>query len=215
MLTAALPSFWSTSVAAGFLNARPSNARNQAVNDARAAGEMDHMIQALNFLSNTPWRTADLILGDLERVWPDTMTDPRDPTARKAAGWIPLPPGLKLQNEDKRTVDLARMFRGQYFYNAVRPDYRGRIYPACTDLSTVANDLTRSLLLFEKAKPLGAVGWRELRLHLASLHGSTKKLSFDERLKWVDEHWDDILDSGVRGLDVSARPPRLALARPR
>lgn len=157
------------------------------------------MIQALNFLSNTPWRVSSDLLADFVRLWPDTST----PLRSAPPSLQELRKGLPLQREDKTCIDIARAFESEYFFNAVRPDYRGRIYPATTELSTVSNDLTRSLLRFDVKKKLGPDGLTNLKLHLASLYGATKRESFQGRIDWVDSHMDDILDSGRNGLDVS------------
>lgn len=181
---------------AEFLNARESKARNEAVRLARESGQMDEMLQAINFLSSIPWRVSHTVLDDLERLWPDTM---KLPSHIKHIQGIA---GLSITPEDKTAVDIARAFRDVPFYNFVRPDYRGRIYPSTTELSPVANDLARSLLVFDTKKVLGKEGWRALKLHLAGLFGATKRASFDERLAWIDDHWADIIDSGTKGLDV-------------
>jgi DNA-directed RNA polymerase len=183
-----------------FLNAKQSRTREKAIDAARTSGAMDEMIQAINYLSSTPWRVSHTVLDDLERLWPDTEVSPA------LLPYMRTLRGLRIKPEDKVAVDLARNYRDVAFYNFVRPDYRGRIYPATTELSPVANDLARSLLVFDKKKQLGADGWRALKLHLAGLFGATKRASFDERLAWVDAHWDEIIDSGAKGLDV--RPIR-------
>lgn len=90
-------------------------------------------------------------------------------------------------------------------------DFRGRAYPIPPHLSHIGDDLSRGLLLFEEAKPLGVRGLRWLKIHLANLFGYDKA-NFDERVSWVEEHLPDIYDSAEKPLEVSyltSRPKKL------
>lgn len=81
-------------------------------------------------------------------------------------------------------------------------DFRGRAYPIPPHLNHIGDDLSRGLLLFAEAKPLGERGLRWLKIHLANLYGYDKA-SFEERLLWAEEHLDDAFDSAENPLDVS------------
>ena len=81
-------------------------------------------------------------------------------------------------------------------------DFRGRAYPIPPHLSHIGDDLSRGLLLFEEAKPLGERGLRWLKIHLANLYGYDKA-NFDERVTWVEEHLPDIFDSAEKPLEVN------------
>ena len=81
-------------------------------------------------------------------------------------------------------------------------DFRGRAYPIPPHLSHIGDDLSRGLLLFEEAKPLGERGLRWLKIHLANLFGYDKA-NFDERVNWVEEHLPDIYDSAENPVKVS------------
>lgn len=63
-------------------------------------------------------------------------------------------------------------------------------------MSHLGNDLSRALLRFGEAKPLGDRGLYWLKVHLANLYGEDK-ISFDDRVKFVDAHIDDITDSAL------------------
>ena len=67
-------------------------------------------------------------------------------------------------------------------------------------MSHIGDDLSRGLLLFDEAKPLGERGLRWLKIHLANLYGYDKA-SFDERVQFVEEHLADIRDSAEHPLD--------------
>ena len=81
-------------------------------------------------------------------------------------------------------------------------DFRGRAYPIPPHLSHIGDDLSRGLLQFEEAKPLGVRGLRWLKIHLANLYGYDKA-NFDERVLWVEKHREDIYDSAEKPLEVS------------
>lgn len=81
-------------------------------------------------------------------------------------------------------------------------DFRGRAYPIPPHLNHIGDDLSRGLLLFAEAKPLGERGLRWLKVHLANLCGYDKG-SFDERVQFVENHLADVYDSAERPLEVS------------
>lgn len=98
------------------------------------------------------------------------------------------------------------------FYLPHNLDFRGRAYPLPPHLNHMGNDLSRGLLLFAKAKPLGTYptrfrrryrgtdgcagerGLRWLKIHLANLYGYDKA-TFDERVVWVDQRIEQIMAS--------------------
>jgi DNA-directed RNA polymerase len=79
-------------------------------------------------------------------------------------------------------------------------DFRGRAYPIPPHLNHIGDDLSRGLLVFGEAKPLGERGLRWLKIHLANLAGFDKG-SFDERVDFVQKHLDQIYDSAERPLE--------------
>eukprot|EP00523_Entomoneis_sp_CCMP467_P022963 CAMPEP_0168827670 /NCGR_PEP_ID=MMETSP0727-20121128/117_1 /TAXON_ID=265536 /ORGANISM="Amphiprora sp., Strain CCMP467" /LENGTH=1128 /DNA_ID=CAMNT_0008880841 /DNA_START=18 /DNA_END=3404 /DNA_ORIENTATION=- len=89
---------------------------------------------------------------------------------------------LKL-DQAKKFQDFDSIF---FPYNV---DFRGRAYPIPPHLSNVGSDLCRGLLQFAKSKPLGPRGLYWLKVHLANFAGNDK-ITFDERVKFVDEHMD-------------------------
>ena len=79
-------------------------------------------------------------------------------------------------------------------------DFRGRAYPIPPHLNHIGNDLSRGLLKFAEAKPLGKSGLRWLKIHLANLYGYDKG-SFEEREQFVEDHLDKIYDSADMPLE--------------
>ena len=74
----------------------------------------------------------------------------------------------------------------------------------------MGDDLSRGLLLFGEAKPLGERGLRWLKIHLSNLYGYDKA-TFEERVEFVHKHLDDIIDSAENPLSVS--PPPYVITR--
>jgi DNA-directed RNA polymerase len=77
-------------------------------------------------------------------------------------------------------------------------DFRGRVYPISNYLSPQGSDLSRALLTFADAKPLGSDGARWLAIHGANCLGDTpegekiSKMAFADRVNWVERRSDEI-----------------------
>lgn len=104
----------------------------------------------------------------------------------------------------RRRVDSI-LSQGQKFrddqaiYFPHNVDFRGRIY-ATTLLNPQGDDLMKGILQFSSGVPLGLEGGKWLAIHGANCAG-VDKVSFDERLAWVEEHRDIILDCARNPLD--------------
>jgi len=85
-------------------------------------------------------------------------------------------------------------------YFPYQMDFRGRVYPVPAHLHPQAADLGRALLRFSKGHRLGQRGLYWLKVHTANLFG-VDKVSFDDRVAWVDEHWESLVDSGMDPLE--------------
>jgi DNA-directed RNA polymerase len=102
------------------------------------------------------------------------------------------------------------------FYFPHNLDFRGRVYPVATVLSPQSDDIGKSLLQFADGKPLGENGAYWLCVHVANLFG-IDKVSFSERVEWVNENSAALLDSAMSPLDgqrfwTTADDPWQALA---
>jgi DNA-directed RNA polymerase len=106
---------------------------------------------------------------------------------------------------------LAKKFLEEpEIYFCYQMDWRGRIYPIQTGLNPQADDTSKALLEFAYGKPLGEKGASWLKIHLANEMGEDPltgakldKLPFKERIKWVEDHEDYIIDSALYPLDGS------------
>ena len=69
-------------------------------------------------------------------------------------------------------------------------------------LNHLGSDLCRGLLEFGVGRPLGSTGLRWLKIHLANVFaGGVDKLSFSERVAFVDQNIDNIKNSAERPLE--------------
>lgn len=98
---------------------------------------------------------------------------------------------------------VARKLREEKaFFYPHNLDFRGRAYPLHPHLNHLGSDLCRGVLEFAVGRPLGATGFRWLKVHLANVFaGGVDKLSFDGRVAFVDSKLEEILDSAENPLD--------------
>lgn len=112
-------------------------------------------------------------------------------------------------NMANKMKDEDRIYFPHFF------DFRGRIYPMGTYLTPQDGDASKALLLFKNKKPLGKTGMYWLCIEIANTCGQDK-MTFENRLKWVDEHMDEIRQSVESPLDcglwAQADEPLMALA---
>ena len=95
-------------------------------------------------------------------------------------------------------------------------DFRGRAYPMPALLNPQGDDAAKALLRFSKGVPLGKDGGWWLAVHVANLFG-VDKVSLLDRVRWVRENEEAILDSALNPLDgarfwTQADSPWCALA---
>eukprot|EP00903_Cladosiphon_okamuranus_P015271 g14112.t1 len=97
-------------------------------------------------------------------------------------------------------VNIAQEFRDHVIYFPYNMDFRGRTYPIPPNLNILGSDFSRGVLVFDEARPLGEKGLYWLKVHLANLFGEDK-VSFDDRVAFVEKHMDEVRDSAFRPLD--------------
>jgi DNA-directed RNA polymerase len=78
-------------------------------------------------------------------------------------------------------------------------DWRGRAYPLPATLSPQGDDSAKALLEFADGKPLGENGAYWLAVHGANNFG-VDKVSFEERVQWVQDNEDAIVNSAFEPL---------------
>jgi len=84
---------------------------------------------------------------------------------------------------------VERISSWEFFYMPYTLDFRGRTYSICELLSPQSSDFDRGLIMFASTVEQTDSGILDQKIYLANLFGQDK-LSFEERIQWVDEHWD-------------------------
>ncbi|OSX56620.1 hypothetical protein POSPLADRAFT_1175011 [Postia placenta MAD-698-R-SB12] len=186
---------------------------------ASTQGNLELIYASLDVLGSTPWSINRKIFELVLQVWnsgqrwckiPPAVYDLPEPGRPDNIDTDPKARIIYLQRQKMHIlgkannhsdrcsvnykIEIARAFLGDTIYFPHNVDFRGRAYPLPPHLSHIGDDLSRGLLKFGEAKPLGERGLRWLKIHLANLYGYDKG-SFDERVQFVHEHLDDIYDS--------------------
>ena len=191
----------------------------------------------------TPWRINGSVLELVTRIWrdehcsvsflpdrtdlplPEKLAETGDATvdaerrresAKRRALVLKTNTELhSLRMAAKLKLDVAQVFRDDPFYFSYNLDFRGRAYPVSPHLSPLGDEVARGLLQFAEPKPLGPLGLRWLKVHLANLYGNDK-VPFAERVRWSDAQLssgrlraiaDDPMDPAVRSWWLAADKP--------
>lgn len=240
------PRRWRSPTYGGYLTPRVGNRfvkqRNKAYHEELRGIDIDNVYAAVNHIQDTPWRINKPILDVLQEVWsaghslgglPQREDDPVpakphdiDTNEAAKAEWKREAGATYARNAERISSRMAVM-QGLWVARRFAPeeriffphelDFRGRVYPiAVFGPSPQGSDWQKALIHFADAKPLGLQGWRWLMIHIANLFG-VDKISFEERVQWVVENTDRLLDSGENPLDgarfwTEADSPYCALA---
>lgn len=224
------PRPWSTPFDGGYLTPPIGNALVRSPSrpylEDLAAVEMPQVYRAVNMIQSTGWQINRRILEAMRQVWEgggslgglpyrDDAPLPGKPadidTSEIArAMWKKAATSIHADNARRRSKRLALIqklwvaeklvdFPAIYFPHSL--DFRGRCYPIPKGSpNPQGDDTSRALLRFAKGMPLGAAGGRWLAVHLANLFG-IDKVSFDDRVRWVEQNSAAILDSAADPLD--------------
>ncbi|KAI8646898.1 hypothetical protein BD408DRAFT_439699 [Parasitella parasitica] len=187
------------------------------------ASENDHLAKVfsgLDVLGSTCWRINKNVFNVILEVWNKgealadipPIVEEHDPLPPKPENydtdpkakfnWVSIVKQIQTNERNNHSlrcdvnykVETARAFLNLPMYFPHNMDFRGRAYPMPPTLNHLGNDLCRGLLHFDEAKPLGARGWRWLKIQVANLHGYDKH-SFTEREEYTMHNMNDILDS--------------------
>lgn len=99
-------------------------------------------------------------------------------------------------------LSLANHLRDEIFWLPHNMDFRGRVYPVPPHMTHVSSDLSRSMLMFAKKKPIGPNGLDWLKIHTINLTGFKKRESVQTKLDYANEILDKIIDSAEKPLTV-------------
>jgi len=240
------PRRWRSPTYGGYLTPRPNNVlikqRNRAYHEELRNADIETIYDAVNHIQETPWAINTDVLDVLSHLWDEggslgglpkrhdepVPAKPEDIDTNEEARikWKREAASVYQRNADlvssrlavHQGIWVARKFADEpEIYYPHELDFRGRVYPIPVfGPSPQGCDWQKALLRFSHGKPLGLQGFRWLQIHIANLFG-VDKASFDDRLAWVVENLDAILDSGANPLDgqrfwTTADSPYCALA---
>ena len=96
-------------------------------------------------------------------------------------------------NASKFLLDTAKKYQdyGEIYF-VWQIDFRGRVYPVQTLLNPQGDDMVKSLLHFAQKKSVDEKALQWFKIHGANCYGEDK-ISFNDRIKWVDKHSEEIL----------------------
>ena len=200
--------------------------RNRSLMDELKAWDMPKVYRALNALQETPWVVNKAVLKVLDEVWstggqlgqlPPTNdlplpvqnydspeANPEAHTLWKREARDVYERNAKLRGKRftvSQKISLAKRFSEfEAIYFPHNMDWRGRMYPVATFLNPQGDDVAKSLLKFSQGKALGPNGMYWLAVHGANCAG-VDKVDFEERIKWIEDHHAQIIDSALNPLD--------------
>ena len=181
--------------------------------------DLGNIYAALNAMQDTPFKINKDILNTIKEIYASggvlggvPRTEPfeklprlpEDATKEEIQEHKKKAVGIYKQEEARKSKALRclvaiktaeRFAEYDSIYFPWNVDYRGRCYPIPTALSPQGDDIQKSLLLFAKGTPLASnedLKW--LKIHGANLAGNDK-ISFKERIAWVESHKTDIVNS--------------------
>lgn len=184
--------------------------------------DMGLVYTALNAIQRTAWRVNAPVLGVVKALWEsgsskaglpprrdalmptkpaDIDTNPdslrRWKRARRDAELVNVRLGSKRLQVAKGITIAERFVAEPEIYFPYTLDFRGRLYARPDYLQPQGDDMAKGLLTFANGKPLGTVEAADwLAIHGANLFGYDK-VSFAERVEWVQKNQEAILASAA------------------
>ena len=183
----------------------------------------ENILSAVNKTQETPWEINENVYQVMAYFWEEGVPAADLPLS----GEKPLPPKPDMDNEEKkkewkaaahrihrdnhlgrsrrllsgRTLWVAKEFLGKTFYFPQQLDSRGRMYPRPYALQPQGDDQARGLLRFAVGMPVATPeAERWFKIHGANTWGNDK-VTFEERVKWVEDNEDMILRIHADPLD--------------
>ncbi|KAK7204648.1 hypothetical protein BZA70DRAFT_279684 [Myxozyma melibiosi] len=210
---------------APLMRTKSSMEQSEYVKEAAKRNDMKFVFEGLNVLGSASWVINSRVFRIVAQVWnteeefldipgkisekiefppePEKSADPaeRRDWARKCKLMVHNARNSHSQRCDiNYKLEIARAFIGERIYFPHNIDFRGRAYAIPPHLNHLGNDMCRGIMMFWEAKPLGERGLRWLKIHYANLSGYDKA-DFEERVKYAEEHIEDIFDSADHPLD--------------
>ncbi|QLF80615.1 DNA-directed RNA polymerase [Escherichia phage vB_EcoP_SP7] len=183
---------------------------------------MPEVYDAVNIIQNTPWKVNKKVLDvvnmveklnntpidDIPQMEPLKPEDYAGETEEDLKAWKKAAAGIYRREKARQSRRLSlsfivnqankfSQFKAIWFpYNM---DWRGRVY-AVPMFNPQGNDMQKGLLTLAVGKPIGADGFKWLKVHGANCAG-VDKVTFEERIKWVEDNHDNIMAAAKAPMD--------------
>ncbi len=183
---------------------------------------MPEVYDAVNIIQNTPWKVNRKVLDvvnmveklnntpidDIPQMEPLKPEDYAGETEEELKAWKKAAAGIYRREKARQSRRLSlsfivnqankfSQFKAIWFpYNM---DWRGRVY-AVPMFNPQGNDMQKGLLTLAVGKPIGADGFKWLKVHGANCAG-VDKVTFEERIKWVEDNHDNIMATAKAPMD--------------
>ncbi|QNH91717.1 DNA-directed RNA polymerase [Escherichia phage TM1] len=183
---------------------------------------MPEVYDAVNIIQNTPWKVNKKVLDvvnmveklnntpidDIPQMEPLKPEDYAGETDEELKAWKKAAAGIYRREKARQSRRLSlsfivnqankfSQFKAIWFpYNM---DWRGRVY-AVPMFNPQGNDMQKGLLTLAVGKPIGADGFKWLKVHGANCAG-VDKVTFEERIKWVEDNHDNIMAAAKAPMD--------------
>lgn len=183
---------------------------------------MPEVYKAVNIIQNTPWKVNKKVLDVVNRIQGlsnssvDGVPEAEPMAPEKYLGeteeelkvWKKQAATIYRKEKARQSRRMAMdftitqankfsQFKSIWFpYNM---DWRGRVY-AVPMFSPQGNDMQKGLLTLAVGKPIGATGFKWLKIHGANCAG-IDKVDFEERIKWVQDNHDNIIATAKSPMD--------------
>ncbi|WQZ00342.1 DNA-directed RNA polymerase [Salmonella phage Vb_SalP_792] len=183
---------------------------------------MPEVYDAVNIIQNTPWKVNKKVLDvvnmveklnntpidDIPQMEPLKPEDYAGETEDELKAWKKAAAGIYRREKARQSRRLSlsfivnqankfSQFKAIWFpYNM---DWRGRVY-AVPMFNPQGNDMQKGLLTLAVGKPIGADGFKWLKVHGANCAG-VDKVTFEERIKWVEDNHDNIMAAAKAPMD--------------
>lgn len=183
---------------------------------------MPEVYDAVNIIQSTPWKVNKKVLDvvnmveklnntpidDIPQMEPLKPEDYAGETEEELKAWKKSAAGIYRREKARQSRRLSlsfivnqankfSQFKAIWFpYNM---DWRGRVY-AVPMFNPQGNDMQKGLLTLAVGKPIGADGFKWLKVHGANCAG-VDKVTFEERIKWVEDNHDNIMAAAKAPMD--------------
>ncbi|AOQ29248.1 DNA-directed RNA polymerase [Escherichia phage ZG49] len=183
---------------------------------------MPEVYDAVNIIQNTPWKVNKKVLDvvnmveklnntpidDIPQMEPLKPEDYAGETEEELKAWKKAAAGIYRREKARQSRRLSLSFivnqankfsQFKTIWFPYNMDWRGRVY-AVPMFNPQGNDMQKGLLTLAVGKPIGADGFKWLKVHGANCAG-VDKVTFDERIKWVEDNHENIMAAAKAPMD--------------